>query len=146
MKIDTETYTVETPQRKMDDIKLLVEDMKRVINEGGHITISDLQKLAGTIRATSIAVKAAPVWTREMNRWIARMENEGIRTRNTRTTDTTELRKELEVWTEIEKYNWAPIDSPEHQLTIYTDSGEQGWGGTCGTTRVAGNLPVEVIG
>ena len=146
MTINTETYTVETPQRKMNEIKALAEDMKKAICEGRNIKMTDLQKLAGTIRATSIAVKAAPEWTREMNRWIARMENEGMRERNTQTTNTTELKNELDVWTEMERYNGAPIDNPEHQLTIYTDSGEQGWGGTCGTMRVAGNLPVEVIG
>jgi hypothetical protein len=149
MMVDSLKYWVTAPQRKLEQIKTLANEMKAKIDEKQHITVAELQTLSGTIRAASIAIKPASAWTREMNRWIARCEEMNtpyISTRNTHEKYLQQLTTELEFWMEVERYNGASIDNPEHQITVHSDASETGYGGVCGTNKVSGTLPTHLIG
>jgi hypothetical protein len=146
MEIDTKKYWVMAPERKIQDIKNLVQGALENIKNKSFITVHSLQVLTGTIRATSIAVKPASAWTREMNRCIARCEEKEVPYMNTTTEDMTRLTAELNFWALCDKHNGASIDHPSHQLTVHCDSSETGYGGWWGTRKVAGILPWSIIG
>ena len=146
MTIDTEKYWVTVPARKVDDIKQLVHEMKKSIEERRMVTVHSLQVLGSTIRATSIAIKPASAWTREMNRCIARCEDNNITHINTKQYDTSKLKYELEFWSDFDRHNGASIDHPLHQVAVYCDSSVSGYGGTYGAIKISGVLPWQVIG
>ena len=146
MLVDSEKYWVTVPERKVQDIKQLVTDMKKKINEKGVVTVHSLQVLGGTIRATSIAIKPATAWTREMNRCIARCEDDNTTYINTKHHDMSKLTHELDFWSSFDRHNGASIDHPLHQTTVTCDSSVSGYGGACGAMKVSGVLPWQVIG
>ena len=148
MTIDAGKYWVTTPQRKIDDISKMVEGMIKQIEEKRNIQKKEIQQLTGTIRATSIAIRAASAWTREMNRCVAQCEDRGesyIST-ETQTKRITKLTEELKFWRTIERQNGASISHPAHETKIYVDTGTTGYGGKMGTRMIMGDLPVDMIG
>ena len=146
MIVDSDKYWVTVPERKVHDIKQLVSTMHTNITQRHRVSVHDLQILGGTIRATSISIKPASAWTREMNRCIARCEESNVTYIDTRHHNMSRLIEELIFWSDFDRHNGASIDHPQHQITVTCDSSVSGYGGTCGSRNISGVLPWKVIG
>jgi hypothetical protein len=55
--------------------------------------------------------------------------------------------KELQFWlSELVARNGASMNHPRYQLSVYCDASVTGYGGSCGSRKVAGILPTHIIG
>ena len=148
MTIDAEKYWITTSQRKIEETKQMVEKMIEQIEKKKIILEKEIQKLTGTIREMSLAIRPASAWTREMNRCVAQGEAryEKYIATNIETKRIIKLKEELIFWRKIDEYNGASIANPTHEIQVNVDSGEQGYGGKIGTKLFMGNIPTEYIG
>ena len=147
MIINAHTYWISAPKDKILRIKLLVNNMQQNIQNRQCITVHSLQVLAGTIRSIKLAVSPASAWTRAMNILIAIADDAHITHIDVNMFDVSKLLNELLFWSKnIDSYNGCSMDHPLHQLTVYSDTSVSGYGGTCGSYRVAEVLPTKMIG
>ena len=147
MIINAQRYWITAPTDKIDRIKMLCTEMQQQLDAHENISVHTLQVLSSTIRSVKLAVKPASAWTREMNTLVAIATDTNSSYVNVRICNTNKLKDELKFWmTKIDEHNGAGMDHPLHQVTVNCDASVTGFGGTCGSSRVADVFPTHMIG
>ncbi len=148
MLIDTEKYWITAPDEKVSRILSLTKSMHLHVSTHTWVSLHDMQVLTGTIRSVKLAIPVASAWTREMNKVIALGADNDSELYVTITTEMKErLTKELEFWiSELIARNGASMSHPQYQITVHCDASVTGYGGSCGSKKVADVLPLHMIG
>ena len=137
--IDTVARVFVAPHERVTGIKEALEETRLLANSGLTITSESLESLLGRVVSVSLAIPAVRLWCRALYGSLTR-EGQGIIMSG-------EALEELGVLSLLLTFhNGTPFLDPIHDVQMWVDSGEVGWGASIDGVEVMGQFPAAVIG
>ena len=143
LSIDSAAFIVKVTERRIEKARALMLGVNEQVKRTGRVDAQILQSLVGQLVAMTLAIPAAPAFTRGLYDTIVSAGREGTDEAKL----TAEASEELDFWPRhLERLNGAPIRNRAETAVICVDASEQGMGATCGDMRLAEPLPAELVG
>ncbi len=141
--IDSAKFIVKVTERRIEKARALMLGINGQVKRTGGADTQLLRSLVGQLIAMTLAIPAAPAFTRGLYDTIVGAERAGMEEAKL----TAEAIEELDFWPlHLKCLNGAPIRNRAETAVICVDASEQGIGATCGDMRLAEPLPAELIG
>jgi hypothetical protein len=127
------------PDKRVKKIVERLREAERACARGTPFKRDDLKVLAGHVLSTMLAIPDVRVWTRSI---YAQSEGGGKECILSGATGE-EVKVLLFLMTEL---NGSPFFGGDHEVDLFVDTGEIGWGATVGEYEAAGRLEDYVLG
>ena len=141
--VDAVAREFRVPEAKKLKTLALINGVCEASREGVLVSSKQLARLAGIIASLRIAIPSASVWTRVLYRTISSVDSDS----DTLVRVSLECSEDLSVFARLLiKQEGAPLMNFSHELDLWTDAGETGWGAQTLGTFAEGVFDTGMIG
>jgi hypothetical protein len=139
--VDSVRRTFVVPMERATAVRDALREFRLVADSHQAVNRKDLERAVGSVISMDIAVTGVRVWCRAL---YAHMYAVGSPTSVILSID---ARKELEVLIFLITFcNGSPFLDPTHDVSMWVDSGEIGWGASVAGVEVRGQFEANVVG